>query len=210
MLIIRMSRTLAVAAIAICFSSCEVDSKHPLSDPDLSRPDSRLYGTWIVEEKDKDDTGVIFIGRPAETKNRKDVPSGIMRATITGIKKQFVDRPQEVALFVTQLRDGGYINMFDGAALDQSKHKTWDKRVIKGYTLMKYCVSDDKLEIWTGDVFAVQDVIKTGKLHGDVRRNSARFTDTTANLTRYIESGGGRDLFSDDEKPLVLIRVRIQ
>jgi hypothetical protein len=142
-----------------------------------------------------------------------DVP-GIMRSTRISIHGEgFVGQPAQDTFFVTSLDDGKYMNIFDESALHASNAHTWDPKSIKSYRLIKYRVSDEKLEIWPGTSNRTIEAVKSGKIRGVVKkdefnREEAKLTDTTANLCRYINSGGGKILFSDGPKE-VYVRARV-
>jgi hypothetical protein len=223
MAITKIGRTIATATIAIgaiSLTSCQVKSKNPLSDPDRSRPDPALYGNWLLQDpktkKTVDDNGervLVFLGKAAEA-DSGHFPAGIMRGVAIGFDKERVRRPMEFHFFVTQLRNGNYMNVFEEGPVYKKKYVEWDKSAIEEYFLLKYRVSDDKLEIWTGQFSAVRDAIENGKLRGKVTKHwllpSAQLTDTTARLTEYLERTGGRELFTQEkDQPIVLIRGSI-
>src|SRR5262245_19667591 len=219
----KIGRAVATATIAICamsLASCQVKSKNPLSDPDRSRPDPALYGTWLVQDRETKKTedangerAFVFLGRATEA-DHGHFPAGIMRGVAMGFTKERVRRPMEFHFFVTQLRNGNYMNVFDEAPLYKKGYVEWEKLAIKEYSLVKFRVSDDKLEIWSGQFTAVRDAIENGKLRGKVTKHwllpSAELTDATPRLTEYLEMTGGRELFNEEkDQPIVLIRRSI-
>jgi hypothetical protein len=209
MLMLRKIHGLTVAVLALCLTSC-IESKNPLSDPDRSIPDPQLYGVWI--HKKEGVTTTMVIGRANEIE-RKDVPVGIMRATKSSIdSKGLVSSPTEWTFFASALDSGGYMNRFDPSALNYFKYNTWDKWVIENYTLVKYRVSGDKLEVWVGSETALGNAIQRGDLGGEVIRNKnnavirGKLTASTDNLVNYINQGGTNILFPDSTKD-VYIRI---
>ena len=213
MLISRKIPVLTVAVLTLCLAGCVVKSKNPLSDPDQSLPDEKLFGVWV--QKKEGDTKIMVIGKTGVSEP-KGVPAGIMCGLYSAINKEgVVQTPGHPTFFITSIGDDHYINWFEESALDVSKHKTWDKTAIKEYFLMKYRVSGDKLEIWTGEEKGIAKAVESGKVGGEVKRDrdhpevviSASLTDTTENLAQYIKNGGGAILFPNESK-IVYERLR--
>jgi hypothetical protein len=197
------------AALALCLASC-VESTNPLSDPDKATQDAKLHGVWARSDA-SGGTHIVVIGRADEV-NRTDtnVPAGIMRYAYSMIDADAnVRRPSSEGLFVTTLGKESYANIFDIASLDLSGDSPWDKNRIRQYRLIKYRANGNKLEVWNGAIEAMAKAIESGKVRGDVEHEdndpskpvkAARFTDTTANLARYLAGGGAAVVFPDETK----------
>lgn len=209
---IRSFNVLAAASLAVALSSC-VESENPLSDPDRSVPDPEIYGTWVRQNGGF--TEILMIGRAGEvTQYKDDVPAGLMRSiSIATGSEGFVAESENNTFFVSTFRRDRYLNIIPypgGDVFDRSGNKkVWDKHRIRSYVLQKYQVTADKLTVWSGDQKIVARVIEGGTLKGTVTRDqdkrdkpvtSARLTDTTAHLAKYIENGGGAVLFPDSKK----------
>lgn len=186
MLMLRKFHGLTAAILALCLTSC-IKSKNPLSDPDRSVPDAQLYGVWV--QKTGGVINTMVIGRTSELSSRKDVPVGLMRVTRSSINsKGFVDSPTEHYFYATSLDSGTYLSLLDVVASNVPKIDPSNTKAVKGYNLLKYRVSGDKLEYSVGNA------------------NSGSLTDSTDNLVSYLNRGGGNALFPENTKE-VYIRI---
>lgn len=204
----------ALSALAFLSSSCGINSQNPLSDPNRSKPDADLFGTWVT----KDEKGTILwvIGRAQENAQRDDVPGGFMRAVGSSLdENHLVPKPGHFAFFVTALGQDRYLNVFDDNRLDKEKHPQWNEPPVENFHLLKYRLVGNRLNIWQGDIDKAGDAVDAGLVKGVVHRqqkgkrvSSVQLTDTTERLDRFLRTDVGKAVFPE-MKPLVLDRLRI-
>jgi hypothetical protein len=204
-------RRLAVVGLAVsclCLASC-VFSEHPLSDPDTAKADEDLIGLWAKEGDGE--TDVLAIGRATGVDG---LPKGVMSTADVRIDKDGLLSASEPrpAFFVSVVGKENFMNFFtDTEAIavvmkDGTPHRQWNAGGIKGYLLMRYEVAKDTLIMWAGHMEAagVVGVIEGGKLTGEVKREngslrSAKLTDSTENLVKFLKGGGSKELFPDPD-----------
>lgn len=195
---------------AFLLSSCGYPAlKKPLSDPDNTKPDARLFGVWRPEEKDptKPQPGFVFIGKSGH----RGVPLGIMKFLVVGIdENNEIIREEPGYFFTTAVDNKRYLHFFDKSVLDPNKFPVWDQENIKEYTLYRYKIEADKLTIWLMDSAAVETAIRKGNIDGTIREEKNAKSITLAggdNLSSFLAKGGDKVLFSKQEW-LVFKRVK--
>ena len=85
--------------------------------------------------------------------------------------------------------------------------KGWKAVEVDSYTLYKYKFDGDKILVYGMDGEAKQKAIKSGKIKGTIEDNSAKFTDTTENVARFVKEAG--DSLWATKEPGRLERVNI-
>lgn len=210
----RATVRVVAAVFPLLLASCTVESTHPLSDPDQSKPAIDVSGIWTL--KNNDGIAILLIGPAHETSTREGLPAGIMRLAASSIdSNNLVATPEEIVFFVTRLKSGNYLNWFDEKSITADSKKPWKSSVVERYTIMKYAVVADKLELRFANRENAARDIESGKVQGSVKRDNKKqlkfvqLTDTTENLQKYIENGGDRNLFPHDDEKIVFDRLRI-
>jgi hypothetical protein len=202
---IRLLPALFAAAILL-FAGGLPESKNPLSTPANSTIDSRLEGIFVQRrEKSDDELG----GWHFHYHGFKAGPNGQPRAT-----------PWLEVLSVAHVKDGGlkgdayralttrigvhdYMSFFElGSGADKGRATL--------YSFARYEVSwAGDLRVWMANSEAFAQAIKSGKLHGTVKRekmaDDIMLTDSTENLAAFVAAGDPATLFSG--KPLVFYRL---
>jgi hypothetical protein len=201
----RSSSLLPLAVAFLLFAGCD-DSKNPLSDPQNSKPDTRLVGVWRLRG-DGGEVTYYHIG-PLGDK----LPSSLMRVVaVTHSRNGELQPPGEMLLFPTTLGTNTYLNIAEAKEqqIKPLEEKGWNPEVLSGFLLPKYKVVGDTLLVWPADRDAKKAAIEAGKLKGVVEKqdsgNKVRFTDTSENVARFIASAGD-GLFA--KEPLRLERVK--
>jgi hypothetical protein len=206
---IRLLARLALLLPLLSLASCVVESKNPLSDPDTSKPDRRLFGQWKGTNENKT-TEYLFIGLPSvQIKGR---PEGIMVAHTIDVTADHKISASAYALFVTTIGKDTYLNVFESKLAENAEQPEWSKTNIQSVLPVQCVVTDDQLSIWLMDLEATAKVVDSGKLKGEVRRkdgtvSSVLLTDTTENLAAYLKDGGNKGLFAE-KGALVYSRVK--
>ena len=169
-----------IVPAVLLLTGCD-DSKNPLSDPQTSKRDERLVGVWRVSVSQGADV-YYHIGHAG-----KKFPKGVLRVVEVTHSEGDVDTA-EFLVFPTVLGGKTYLNVVGD--VEQVKHldeKGWKTDVVEAYTLVKYQLNGDKLEVWLIDEAAKEKAITSGKIKGvNPWNEAARFTDTTENLGRFI------------------------
>ena len=83
--------------------------------------------------------------------------------------------------------------------------KGWKAAEVENYGIFKYKFDGDKLLVYGIDGDAKKKAIKDGKVKGTVDDNSAKFTDTTENLARFVKESD--DSLWNTKEPMHLERV---
>ena len=185
------SRALLVilAALALAWPGCRVNSETPLSDPEKSAADEKLLGTW--ESAYYVLAGLDFV--TIEKVSRPDYPRGVMKITISG--KDSAGAPKAGGLmgicFTTTLKNKRFISVAVNENKEGAELPAWDKvRNEKGYLIYKYDVNDKGLTIY--DFTGVNEAFSAGKLKGKpvggLNYSSFYITDTRAKLAEFLLS----------------------
>lgn len=172
-------RAVAAALVVVALSSTGcVSSLKPLSDAKTSKLDTRLLGTWEMDDKENMKTHTIVVER------KKDAPN-VLQATATE------DGKTETAdLFTTKIGDSHYISVAGKE----------EKGVVR-YVVAKYEVTDDKnLKYWGLDTEFFAKAIENHELKGTVKKEI--FTDVTLdetpeNLRKFLEKHGAKCFTKD-------------
>jgi len=172
--------------VVVCLLASGCDSKNPLSDPQTSKADERLAGVW----RDRNGDGDVYyhVGHAGEK-----FPTCMMR--VVGVKhsKGNVEPPFEFLVFPTVLGDKTYLNVVlgkDDKLLKSLDEKGWKAADVDSYTFYKYKFDGDKLVLLGIDAEAKKTAITSGKVKGTVENNSAKFTDSSENLARFVKEAG--------------------
>ncbi len=194
-------RSLFVAAFLLCvlvLSSCVV-SVHPLADPETCKEDPGLTGIWA-----RDDIRQFWvIGR--HWKAEKDgFPRGLMRMSSLGFGNDNRLHEEGFNFFVTTVGNDSFVMEISDDAV---KQEVWNKDKITGYTIRRYRVSDKRLEFFEADGEVATTLIESNEIRGTASRAKdgtpaigQHFTDTTANLVRFLKQGGAHRLFPEKTK----------
>ncbi len=202
-------KPLVLLSVAACFlaSGCD-DSKNPLSDPQTSKADGRLVGIWRTQVNDDCET-YYHVGHADAGAN---FAPGVMRIVAVTHCKGMVGYAEENFAFATAIAGRNYLNfvMLDKEAverLDKNGGKLADS--VDGYKLLRYQIDGDKLVIWQMNEGAVKEAIKGGKVKGitvDDPEKSAKFTDATENVARFVVAAG--DSLWNTKNPTRFERVK--
>jgi hypothetical protein len=193
------SRILLLLAVCLLAAGCD-DSKNPLSDPQKSKPDTRLAGVW--RERDKNGDVIYYHVGTIGGKLPRSVMGVVQVKHLSGGD---IQPPGWLLIFPAAVGDKTYLNMTDGDQ-EQIEKKGW--KSVKSYFLLKYKVEGDKLVVWRMDAEAKKQAIKAGKIKGLIEEeDGARvvFTDSTENVARFVAQAG--DGLWDTKEPLRLERV---
>ena len=196
-------KPLFLIGVAACLFASGCDSKNPLSDPQTSKADERLAGVW----RDRGGDGDVYyhVGHAGEK-----FPACMMRVVMIKHSKGNVEPPGEFLIFPTVIGDKTYLNVVigkDDKLVKSLDEKGWKADEVDSYMLYKYKFDGDKLVVYGIDAEAKQKAIKSGKVKGTVENNSAKFTDTTENVARFVKEAG--DSLWDTKKPGQLERVNL-
>jgi hypothetical protein len=218
---------LAILLSAFLLSSCAptFGLKHPLSDPDKAKPDTRLFGVWKACGEKPNALFFLIIGKSGH----RDVPPGIMKLILTGINPENIAYAEEFwYFFTTSVGNNSYAHLFDrSVVLDRAKFPIWDKRNIKMYELVKYKIEEDRLIVWFMSRDAAEAAIQKGQLKGtieEVKTNERKWEEKwgkleTATLTKvttltdaeglskFLADGGDKVLFPESDK-MIYLRVK--
>lgn len=188
-----------IVSALLLFSSGCIDSKTPLSDAQNSKLDKRLAGVWRLSNKDQ--VTYYHIGPTTEK-----FPEGVMRAVAVTHHKGKLGSPGELLLFPTVLGDKTYLNVI---VVTEEQVKLIEKKglgIADAYLIFKYDVDGNQLLVRCMDADARKRAIESGKVQGVVKENNSTFTDTIANLARFVaEAGDG--LFANG--PIKLEKMNI-
>jgi hypothetical protein len=189
---------LSLLLLALLLPSCSYPGlKKPLSDLDEAKPDKRLFGVWrpIDESKKERHSAICFIGKSGH----RDVPQGIMKCILAGIDSNddiIIEKP--MYFFTTSVGDNSYGLFFEESVFDPAKFPRWDKRNIKKYTLFKYKVEEDRLNVWLMETDAVEAAIRKGQVEGTVVETKKHKIITLTggeNLSKFLADGGDKVFF---------------
>jgi hypothetical protein len=154
-------------ACALFFSACEVTLVNPLPDS-LSAPrDERLLGRWKDLNKTEGPGYIRF-------------DSGSDGEVII----RFESDAPDIALSARTLRidESGYLALRDS---EMTKRK--------GYLLVKYAITGDRMKVWLLNEKKVRQAIWEGKLKGEIGKETysgVTVTDTQEKILDYIKTGG--------------------
>jgi len=172
-----------VPAVLLSLSGC--DSENPLSDPQTSKADERLFGVW----RGRSDDGEVryyHVGHAG-----KSFPASVMRVLEVTHSKGKLDLPLEYLAFPTVLGDKTYLNIVsDVEQVNHLDESGWKAVEVESYTFLKYQFDGDKLVMWPINEDAKKRAIKEGKVKGAVRKQTSKFTDTTENVARFVAGAG--------------------
>jgi hypothetical protein len=175
-------RPFLFAGIAVCLflSGCD-DTKNPLSDPQKSRPDTRLIGMWRLSGAG-DDEEFYHVGYAGD-----GFPKGMVRIVDIKHGKGKLESPEEYLAFPTVIADKIYLNViYDKKQVQLLDEKGWKADVVASYTLFKCQIDGDKLVVFFMDEEAKEKAIKDGKIKGVHGNNTSTFTDSSENVARFI------------------------
>ena len=135
--------------------------------------------------------------RPADRGNqseqRKCGPTGRVSRVSNGHRRQ--DLPDVVL-------DG------DKKLVKRLDENGWNAANVDCYTFFKYAFDGDKLVLWAIEESAKGRAIQSGKVKGAAKPcEISKFTDTTANLARFVAEAG--DSLWNTEEPCALERVNV-
>ncbi len=191
------ARTILGLVFCLILTSCD-DSKNPLSDPTTSKPDNRLIGVWRLP--DWDEAAYYYVGQAGDK-----FPNSTMGMVFVRHEEGKVASSGEFFVFPTVLGEKTYLNVTAGTE-QQIRHleeKGW--KAVDLCSILKYQVDGDKLLVWCMVEDAKKRAIEGGKVKGVIEENnSAKFTDTTENVARFVADAGDGLFY---KRPLRLERV---
>ena len=186
-----------LSVVGLLAVGCD-DSKHPLSDPNNSKPDARLAGVWRARGNDGEVTYYHF-GRPGDK-----LPESVMRLVeVKHSKEGKIPPTGEFLIFPTTLGNSAYLNLTDGKEeqIKRIEENGWKPESMDSFILFKYKIEGDTLLAWGMDGEAKKRAIESKKIQGTIEKQDSgekvRFTDTTENLARFV-AGAGDSLWSKD------------
>ncbi len=189
--------------VCLLASGCD-DSKNPLSDPKTSKANERLVGVWRGPDGDGD--VYYHIGHAGEA-----FPVCVLRIVEINQNKGNVDPPAEYLAFPTAIGDKTYLNVVldgDKKLVKRLDENGWNAANVDCYTFFKYAFDGDKLVLWAIEESAKGRAIQSGKVKGAAKPcEISKFTDTTANLARFVAEAG--DSLWNTEEPCALERVNV-
>jgi hypothetical protein len=196
-------KPLFLIGVAVCLCASGCDSNNPLSDPQKSKADERLAGVWVYRSDDGDE--YYHVGQAGEK-----FPACMMRVVMIKHSKGEVEPPGEFLAFPTVIGDKTYLNVVVGTGekpIKKPDGNGWNAANVQSYMLYQYKFDDGKLVMHGIAEDAKKKAIKDGKVKGTVDDNSAKFTDTTENLARFVKEAG--DSLWNTKKPGHLERVDV-
>jgi hypothetical protein len=188
---------LLVAACSLLLTSC-FDTKHPLSDPQKSKPDERLTGVWRFRG-DNGELNYYHIGHVGER-----LPASVMRVFFVQHRTDGTMQFGELMVFPTSIGDKTYLNAAEAKPSDFAllEEKGWTDEAINKYLILRYQITDDVLTLQLVDQEAKKRTVESGHIKGVIEKDRdgnprVHFTDTTENLAKFVAEAGD-DLFSKD------------
>lgn len=162
---------LQLVAVAILLGAGSVtgcvDSKHPMSAPETAEIHDGILGVWVWKGSGvKDDEWTI-------TPAGKGFPKGLLRITAVSEGNQ-----ETVIAFSTKLNNQYYLNVVNFQ--DETVPETWDKTLVKSYTLMPYSITENIFIGVSLDKDFIAKAIHAKRVAGRFPRTEfdAEFSDT--------------------------------
>jgi hypothetical protein len=182
-------------------TSC-AQSRNPLSDPDHSKPDARLYGQWEFRDAKPGEVAYLFVGRV--NNQIEDAPAGMMFAELLGLDRDQKLSTTGAAFFVTSIGKDNYLSLFLPEQLKTRLPPRWKLADLNAFELWKYAVSDNHLTVWAMDYDAAAREVKNGQLKGQFTKatigpGNLTLSNSTAELVRFLKNGGDKILFPDEQ-----------
>lgn len=169
-------KLIAIVCISMALVSC-VESENPLSDIEKAKYDGSVAGVWKDTDKG---TEFIHIGKGEKT--------NVMAAIVIDHAMDGTINPISVVMFPSVVNGINYMNVRP-ASNNQEAH---------GYYFFRYeLVDKNTLKICTPKPDSLRDAVLQKKLKGDVSKFSAKITENTPNLVRYILTKDGEKIFSE-------------
>lgn len=199
----RRSAQAILAALALALPACTISSDNPPSDPERTKADAELLGTWEIPDPDPQ---AFCKALTIEKLSRPGYPAGAMKVTV--VPRDPAERPIVAVCFSTELEGKKFAYCCTVAAEEAEHFPTWDHLRTKGYGIYKYEVRAKELTLWggsTGLARAVEAGKLKGKWAGGPYYSYIRLTDTTANLAKFLSSAEGDAVFA---KEGILKRVK--
>ncbi len=195
-----------VLGLGFLLAGC-IDSEAPLSDPEKSKPDEKVLGKWIYEEKGASQ-GQITI----EKVGAAGFPPGIMTLTMRPRTRSAISKVGFV--FSSELKGKTYLNVFGRMVDAPAKIPTWNQVRAGGFSILKYAVKEDTLTFWVvDDESPLKTAVKNGRLKGTIRPRgyldfepTVKLKDTSANVAQIVLREDEK-LFSERMK-MVLTRTK--
>lgn len=188
---------LLVAACSLLLTSC-FDTKHPLSDPQKSKPDERLTGVWQFRG-DNGEMNYYHIGHVGEK-----LPASLMRAFFVQHRTDGTMQSGELLVFPTSIGDHTYLNAAEAKPSEfaQLEEKGWTDETINKYLILRYQITGDVLTLQLTDQEAKKRAVEAGTIKGVTEKDRdgntrVHFTDATENLAKFVAEAGDT-LFSKD------------
>lgn len=170
----------------LVFSGCITTFKHPLTAPSAQAPDKQIMGTWVTSGNNEGESGFIHMGPDKDTGEFK-----VIMVTFES------DGKMDLAIWrghTSKLAPGSYLNL---------KWVLPEENKIKGYLVVKYVITGDRMNIYAVEDDVIEKDIKSKKLTGQIdQKNGIYVTQDTDALSRYVAKNDAR-LFT---KETILIR----
>lgn len=204
-----LSRYLLIFGFAF-LTGCEtIYVTQPLSDPQTSEPDERLYGHWVASltPDGKKMNLHVYVGKHMSKSN----PKSIMEAGIVNwepTEKKI--RTKQVYFTLTKIDEVTYINIIDSydknteEMLITDNYEKWFNNPTKYSILMRYRMEGSKLQLWFAakSLRTLEELGAQGKVKLAKRKKNETPTDsglvTADSLVSYLRKNGGDALFDSD------------
>lgn len=195
-----------------------VESKHPFSDPDASVADLSAVGVW-KEVVESNKVSLLIIGLNPY-RSAKGAPPGLMSFQRVELgEENELSSGSEGTFFPSKIGNDNFMNCYrknteDLRSLQSEGDKyvmVWKPNMDDYFTILKYRLDGDQLELWDGNEEGVAAAIESGGVKGIVERDAkdnhltvAKLTDTTANIRKYIATNGSKVLFRENTKKRIV------
>jgi hypothetical protein len=211
--LLSASRISLFSLILLIAGCTTISSENPLSDPETSKPDEKLFGEWTPKEKQTD----TYFRLSIKKMGAPGYPAGVMKLILTPFEPAGTPVKGGTirvgAFFCTELKGKTFINLCGRCVEEPAKLPAWEKLRGQGFSILKYSATQDTFSNWyVGDETPLKTAVKNGKLKGMFQAAGAggfgptvRVTDTAANLAQLLSNEEAR-IFSG--RPTVLVRIK--
>ena len=193
-----------LAAASLFLASCLPESKNPLSTPSTSTVDGRLGGLYVQKREKKDDdlSTWHFHYREVNVHGRISVTPWLEVLNVEHRRGNGLKENAYRAL-TTHIGTQDYLSFIEIGS-DANKGKT----SLYGFARYEVNWSGD-IQVWFANSDVLAQAVKSGKLRGTVKSDSAGknvwLTDSTERLASFVAASDPAKLFSG--KPLIFYRL---
>ena len=173
-----MKKSLSLVALAALLFSCEpARSTHPLSDPEVAKPDARLTGLWTGFAHDGDPATLEILPRGA------GAAFDLVLIGDDGDKGAFVVQFEG---FPSTIAGRTYLNLRPKIA--QGEFADPAPKVSETYLFARYEIAKNgELTFWTTKEDVVKAAVTSKTLEGAIDHDDVKITDSSAKLAAWIE-----------------------